>query len=137
MRDQMGVCLTKKQEQFFKFVQNYHKEHGTFPSATQASKLLNKPSGSITSLYGSLFVKGAFTATGPLTDTAYERHSGGVRPFDVSKLKFNPKQTSRTSTLKHTTIVRKMSKDANLSEALVKLLRDSDSLQSILDRLSA
>lgn len=138
MRVQMGVCLTKKQEAFFKFVQQYHRQNGTFPNASQAAKALSKDGirvrdGSIVALYGALFIKGAFTDVGGLTDTAIERHSGGVRPFDVTKLKFTPRKITRGRKPSSATVLRKASKDSKVADAILKLLRDSEDFQRIIE----
>jgi hypothetical protein len=127
----MGVCLTKKQEQFFKFVQNYHKENGTFPTPSQASRLLKKTGSSISSLYGTLLLKGAFTDTGPLTDSAQNGHSGGIRPLDITQLKFNPRTIRKGRPASSASILRKVSSNAKIADALVRLLRTNSDFDAI------
>ena len=143
MRVQMGLCLTKKQEQFLKFVQNYHKENGTFPNASQAAAALSKGgrkvnSGSVVYMYSALFLKGAFTATGPLTDSAQNGHSGGnIRPFDVAQLKFNPRTIRKGRPASSASILRKASSNAKIADTLVKLLQNSDEFKAIFENLNA
>jgi hypothetical protein len=132
-----NVCLTQKQEKFFKLVQQYHRENGTFPNSSQAVKLLadngiKAQDGSIKHMYSSLFLKGAFTNGGPLTDSLQAGHvGGGTRSIDVSKMSFTPRNLRKG----RTTAV-KPANDA-IAAALLELLKSSPRFNEIAAILNA
>jgi hypothetical protein len=91
------VCLTAKQERWFNLFVKFHKENGSLPNPSQATALLRAEgircsSPSITQMYGTLFLKGAFNDGKPLTSTLRRIHAtNNVDVFDASKAQFNPK----------------------------------------------
>jgi hypothetical protein len=90
------VNMTAKQQQFFDYVNNYHKANGALPTVTQVARDLNIYTASAHAYYSALFLKGAFTNGQTLVaGNNSTRNMKPVRAINASELKIAPKGSLR------------------------------------------
>ena len=135
------ICLTPKQELYFKVIQTYHKANGTFPNNAQLVKAVREAGGKAGSgasqMYATLFLKGAFTGGTVLTDSLGALHSGGnIQSIDVAILNFTPRalRRGRPAGVKNKT---KANKQDAIASALLELLKSSPQFNAIAAALNA
>ena len=88
-----NACLTTRQKKFYEYFTTFYKKNGYFPNASQAARDLDSSGPSVAAMYGTLFLKGAFTNGQALTDSYAPRHNTvKVEAFNVSGVKFKVQQ---------------------------------------------
>jgi hypothetical protein len=125
-----SICLTNRQQQFYNYFVEYQKTNGFFPNPSQASRDLRSRGvrcspPSIYSMYGALFIKGAFNGGTPLTSGNRARHSAKpVKSVDISKMKIEA-------------VAKPVAKGQDaLAAALLELLKSSPQFSTIAAALA-
>ena len=120
------VNLTARQKKFFDYFIGYHQKNGVFPTMTQGSRDLRVSITSITTMYGALLLKGAFTSGQPIVaGNKPRRNATAVKPVNLSDMKFD-----------FTRNVRKRYTKKAVMERLLKVLeKDDPNAKKIADLL--
>lgn len=91
------VALTDRQRMFFNYFKEYQQQHGFFPTPSQAERDLRAQgvkcsAPSIETMFGNLFLKGAFTGGQALSwGNRYRSSATSIPALDISKLNFKAK----------------------------------------------
>lgn len=123
----MSICLTPRQQKYYNYFLQYHKENGFFPNPTLACRELREAGvkcsvPTVTNMYGTLFIKGSFNGGVPLVNTYRARHSATpIKAVDISKLTFADKPKAKVV----------QGNDAVLATALLELLKSSPKFNDI------
>lgn len=127
-----SICLTPRQQKFYDYFLQYQQDNGFFPAPTLAARELREKGirtspTTVATVYGTLFVKGAFNGGTPLISTYRARHSAKpVKTVDVSKLTFAEKPKAV-----------KTAKENVLAAALLELLKGNPRYNEFAAALNA
>lgn len=110
------VNLTARQQKFFDYFNSYYQQNGAFPTLSQGARDMNVNVGTISSVYGALLVKGAFTdGKAIVAGNKARRNTSAVRAVNLAELKIQPKAKLRKT---HT--------PKAIAQAIAKLIASSD-----------
>jgi len=119
------VNLTDKQQRFFDYFNQYHRENGTYPTLTQCSRDMKVCTATASSMYGALMLKGAFTSGKTLiAGNKPRRNTSPTKAVNLMDMKFEPRRN-----------LRKPRTAKDIAQALTKLLQQNDPAAKELAKL--
>jgi hypothetical protein len=110
------VNLTTRQQKFFDYFNEYHRDNGTYPTLSQGGRDMKCCTATISAMYGALLIKGAFTSGKAIvTGNKPRRNTKPSKAVNLMEVKIEPKSN-----------LRKRYTPKAIAQAITKLIENGD-----------